>query len=218
MCENIYILKMMDPAAPSFCTIYKGYAGTLDDMKIIYSNLEKKFSNDEELYHENLVKQSMGEYFKGNKDAINKGIYGTEPIFVPTNVIDKYKHDIQNQEVIHKNTWDFEYKLRFKKCLAEIIITQNNNNDKYKIFIKFYFNNLERYDDFLNNWKKIDGHIWGNPGVLVIDNTESENITTYTSVYLEDKTFDNLNDAKEYILDKNQINYSTVFNEIFGDG
>ncbi|ORX65352.1 hypothetical protein BCR32DRAFT_286548 [Anaeromyces robustus] len=164
------------------------------------------------------LKQSMDDYFNGNKNAINKGLYGNEPIFISTNIVDVYKHDIQNKEIIHNNIWDCEYKLRFKKCLTENIITQDENTSKYKTYVKFYFLNLELYDDFLNSWKEIKIPTWGNPGILIIDGTDSENVATYTPLYLEDKVFDNLNDAKKYISDSNQINFSTVFNEIFGDG
>lgn len=216
--ENIYILKMMNPSIPSFCTSYKEYAGSLDDMKKISSYIESKFSNNEELCHEVLVKQSMEQYFNGDKEAINKGLYGNEPIFVLTNVIDMYKHKIQNKEIIHINTWDCEYKLRFTECLIENIITQNKNIGLYKTYVKFHFTNLEQFYDFLNTWEKIKNNTWGNPGILIIDNNTSENSTVYSSVYLEDKAFDNLDDAKKYISDENQINYSTVFDEIYGDG
>ena len=221
MIENIYVLKMLNPATPSFCTSYKEYAGTLDDMKIIHSKINNKFLNKDDLCHEILVKQSREEYFNGNKNAINKGLYGNEPIFVPTIILDICKHNIQNKEIIHKNIWDCESKLRFKECLIEIIITQNKDNGKYKkykTFAKFHFINLELFNEFLNNWKEIKFPTWGNPGILIKDETISENSAIYTPVYLQDKLFDSLNDAKKYILDINQINYSTVFEEIFGDG
>jgi len=217
MDEELYIFKMIDTATPSFCTFYKEYAGTLDNIKVIYSEIKKKFTDEEDLCHEILVKQSMEEYFNGNKNATNKGIYGEEPIFVPTNIIDRCKHEIQNKKIIHNNTWDFEYKLRFTKCLIENIITQNKGTSFYKVFVKFTFYNLEMFREYLKNWKEVKGPTWGNPGVLII-NEESENNVIYTPVYLEDKKFDDLNEAKKYISDDNQINYSTVFNEIFGDG
>ena len=218
MIENIFVLKMLNPAIPSFCTSYKEYAGTLDDMKILHLNINNKFLGKDELCHEILIKQSMEEYFNGNENAINKGLYGNEPIFVPISIINMCKHNIQNKEIIHKNIWDCEYKLRFRECIIESIVTQNKDNEKYKTFVKFYFINLELFNNFLNNWEGIKVPTWGNPGILIKDETLSENIAIYTPVYLQDKVFNNLNDAKNYILDKNQIDYSTVFEEIFGDG
>lgn len=210
MNEKYYRLLFDDYSAASFTSFDKDYYGTLEQINEFFEEIKK----DEELAkRQEYIISVYEKHLAGQKNISYKVAYREAPFIIPAKLLGEKTSVHINLSWEHLNTWRWPYIMKCDK--AECRHIWLSCYGKYSRCIKANFTNL-RYENTEGEFKKLGDMLWGLPGQISgIDGD------LFNRLFVEEKVFKN---KKEAMLDfeqfekTNDINFTEILNDIFGDG
>ena len=121
--------------------------------------------------------------------------------------------ELNDVNYLYENSYGFYYKVRFSRAAGTAYLIKRNK--VYYLAYRVKIENSE-YCDTLNQtekWYSLGDMIWGHPGVLKIEDKSLEN----TIAVIESK-FENEQVARAKFDELSLSNWSSFFEEVFGDG
>lgn len=207
-----YCLTLDDYSCASFCTFEKYYFGSIPQIASLIGLLEA----DENYTNNSLTRliQTFKEYCSGNTEVTYDVAYKEIPLLQPVFLYGFIKITTESNKVVHLNTWELPYYLRWEKLESEHIWL--NLGKLYVRCIKTCFTNLQYADVDTDAEYEPIGMGFDFPNMIDI----KDGLTT-SKLFVIEKYFDNeeelSKDIKKFINTPDPI-CTEVFNDIFGDG
>lgn len=205
--DMFYAFYLDDPATPAFCSFSKLYIGQKADLLKVADRLEA--SN---CYPQTV--SAVRDYFSGNLSASHNIAYQTIPVLQPVKPIYSSLLSVGKRTWDHINTWDCVYKISVQGLEAKQIVVLHE--EKYYRCIKAKMLNL-CYLGFNNQWRSIDGFVFGHESVLSFGKTEA-GVTLDNALYVVEDSSVSANELIEKMGDPNDLVFDRILDEVFGDG
>lgn len=157
---------------------------------------------------------AIRDYFSGNLSASHNIAYQTIPVLQPVELISSSHISVGKGEWNHINIWECIYKISVEGFEAEQIIVWHE--EKYYRCIKATMLN-PCYLGFNNQWRSIDGFVFGHESVLNFDKTKA-GATLENALYVVEDNSESSNELIEKMNDPNELILDRVLDEVFGDG
>jgi hypothetical protein len=219
MNEQYYSISLEDYAKPGFCSGWKEFFGTIDDVDGFIDELSKIEG------HETTLRAFL-EVKKGNLEATHDIAYGTHRFMEPVETIAWNEIELDKTEWDHRNIYGWIYRMRIHK--GKIINLLVKHGDKYIRCYKVIVSNLSYFDDFRfekelkegatdPGWRLLKDGFWGHPAVLNVYN-KGRGMYIESRFFFTEKVFDNRDDAMNNFKKSGLPNLGSFCDEIFGDG
>lgn len=205
--DLLYAFYLDDPAAPSFCSFSKLYIGQKADLLKVAERLEAS-----DCYPE--TASAIRDYFSGNLSVSHNIAYQNIPVLQPAKLIHSSHISVGKRNWDHINTWDCVYKISVDGIEAEQIIIEHEEKFYRCIRAKLL---KPRYLGFKNQWRSIEGFIFGHESVLAFDKTDAGD-TLENVLYVVEDSSDSAKELIEKMNDPNKLVFDRVLDEVFGDG
>lgn len=205
--DMLYAFYLDDPASPSFCSFSKLYIGQKADLLNVAERLEAV-----NCYPQTV--SAVRDYFSGNLSASHNIAYQTIPVLQPVKLIYSSHLSVGKRKWDHINTWDCVYKISVEGLEAEQIVVLHD--EKYYRCIKAKMLN-PCYLGFNNQWRSIDGFVFGHESVLSFGKTET-GVALENILYVVEDSSDSVNELERRINDPNELIFDRILDEVFGDG
>ena len=210
MKEQFYRLVLDEYASPSFCTLRKGYYGSLNDIKGLVDALDADQHYRE--HHLELI-NAFRAYVSGDHTITYRVAYSELPLLEPVELLDSAALRLDQFAWSHTNVWDCQYHLRCD-CV-ETVHYWLRLKDRYLRVVKANFKNLEFLSE-IHGWRTLHSHFWGFPKMIV-----SAEGDVYNRLAVCEKSFESLAEAETDIAafpSLKDVDFTEFCNDIFGDG
>lgn len=205
--DMFYAFYLDEPATPSFCSFSKLYIGQKADLLKVADRLEASNCYPQ-------TANAVRDYFSGNLSASHNIAYQTIPVLQPVNLISSSHISVGKREWNHINAWECIYKISVEGLEAEQIVVLHE--EKYYRCIKATMLN-PRYLGFNNQWRNIDGFVFGRESVLSFGKTEA-GVALENLLYVVEDSSESANEQERKMNDPNELIFDRILDEVFGDG
>lgn len=207
-----YKLVLREYACPSFCTFSKPFHGKLSDIKGL---MEALADDNERGYHDELL-SAFRAWELGDLDVTHNVAYQEYQLLTPEEVIDHEDFSFENVIWQHANIWDSIYELKADTIDVSQIVMKRDNlfiRGIRPVFKKLMVRCPEVPIPQLRDWDLVGDKFFGNPHMMV-----ARGEYTYPRLFMEQATYESLEEAIRDLHDETKIDFSVVCDEIFGDG
>jgi len=218
----LYSVELIDYATPSF------YSGT----KTYYGDKESilRVLNHPEMNRPDMVEASKA-FFEGRGDGIVRVFFGApEPFIKPIKIIAEVEKEIDNFHFDHLNVWDCTYRMLADHVSFTCVYLEDSNGSLRRC-IRADFTNLS-LDDNKTRYLVREGKNWGHPGLGIIaekqpvskgimrysDLAKGEQLVTTTTLLTADRIFENMDQLMQDTKNPQNLDFSPIFDDVFGDG
>ena len=210
--KQYYQLVLREYASPAFCSFAKFYHGTISDIRKLMDALAA--INDDGCYN-NLL-HAFQEWEHGNTAVTHDVAFLEFQLLTPEEMVACKEYTLEKVGWRHINVWEYAYDMKAEAILVrEIVLKQG---DKYIRCIRPVFENLMVSvpdHPVLSKWDPVGSMFCGFPCMITVDDEEK---CTTPRLYMEQGTYENLEDAIADLEDPEKIDFSVVCDDIFGNG
>ncbi len=202
-----YVIKLWEPAAPSFCSFDKMYIGSKQDILSAALNMEHDDAESE-------TAKAVRVYYGGNHEAKHNIAYKEIPVLKPVRVLASSKMTLQEKTWDHQNIWDCPYRMKFDSAEVEQIIVRYEG--KYHRCIKAKIIGL-CYKGINGEWAPVD-MVFGNGCVLNSVLEPSGKMIFETLLYVQEDDSKDKESLIHKLNDPGEVVFDRICDEVFGDG
>lgn len=207
---QLYQMCLEDCACPSFCSAYKPFFGTLDEIEeFVFAH---KADGEKEGEMPEIV--SAFEAWKaGQKDVMHTVSYSPLPLLTPAKLVYRAEQTWQNYRWEHFNIWKCVYHMRCSSVQTEHRWVECEG--RFMRCVIADFENLEWSDDE-KQWYPVDEDVWGLCHMLCFENNSVRNRLAEPEKNFE--TQEKMQEDYQIFLKNPTPVFCEFCNEIFGDG
>ena len=139
--------------------------------------------------------------------------YQTQPLLVQEELIAYEDFSFENPRWEHINIWGSPRQLKASSVdVSQIVVRQGK---WYIRCIRPVFKSLMYRNPSapVSEWRPVGNRFWGHPHLM-----EVRGEYTYSRLFIRQAVYDDEQDAIRDLKDESKIDFSPVFDEIFGDG
>ena len=206
--EQLYALKLWDPATPAFYSALKLYIGGRNEILRVAAAMEESDKESE-------TTRAIREYFAGNVRAMHSVAYREVPVLEPVEVLARSAMELHGRTWKHPNTWGFEYEMRSISARIEQVVVQYEG--MYQRFLKAAVSGL-CYKVLYDSWRPVGSLFMGNAGVLDTELLADGQRMVGNILYVPEDTSEVLEPLLQRINDTEKVRLDSFCDEIFGDG
>ncbi len=200
-----YSFELDDYSAPSCTSFTKLFFGSVEDFKKMLENIPA--GNMDEL------KNTFEHFESGERRITHYAGYIKTRFAISVQVLDEKSFDLEDVNYLYENSYGFYYLVRFSRASGTAYLLKRN-----KMFYIAYRVKIENseYRDAQNpveRWYPLGDMIWGHPGVLKIEDNSLEN-----TLAVIESSFENEQVARAKFDELSLCDWSSFFEEVFGDG
>lgn len=207
----LYQITLIDYATPNFVSATKTYYGDKDAIFHVLNHLRANRPD---------MLEAANEFFEGRGPGIVQVYYSApEAFIIPVKVIGENEKHFDNFSSDHLNVWDCIYKMAADHAACRCVYIEDSLGKLYRC-LSAEFTNLS-----------IDGtygliqreHFWGHPGIITNKCTgqtgaDDKNLITINTLMCPDREFNNLKQLRKDMDNPQKLNFSPIFDDIFGNG
>ncbi len=206
--DQYYVLKLWEPATPSFCSFAKPYVGSKQDILTVATQLAEDDPGSETV-------RAIQDYFTGNHSATHHIAYQEMPVLTPVRVLASSRMDLPMKTWEHLNVYECPYRMSFDA--AEVFQIVISYEGRYHRCVKSRFQNL-CYDGINDDWHPVGTMFFGNGCVMRVCETAHQTRLVENILYVQEESAED----GEMLIQKLEIPTEVIFDricdEIFGDG
>lgn len=202
-----YVIKLWEPAVPSFCSFDKLYVGSKQDILQAALNMERINPDD-------TTAKAIREYFDGNREATHNIAYHEIPVLKPVRILASSKITLPEMTWEHQNIWNCPYKMKFDSAeVSQIVIRYEG---KYHRCIKAKITGF-CYAGIYDEWISVDT-IFGNDCVINAVSHPSGKMIFENILYVQEEVSKGKESLMLKLNDPGKVIFKRICDEVFGDG
>ena len=219
----MFSVELIDYATPSYASFTKTYYG--DKESIL------KVLNHPRTERPDMV-EAANQFFNGTGEGKVQVYFGApEPFIKQVRVIGTVEKQLDNVSFDHNNVWNCIYKMRAEHVSCRYVYIEDSDNKLYRC-LGCDFTNLTSGDETESIPQELvrEGKCWGHPGIIIEKATvdkditninqlsEGEKVVIGNSLMCREMIFNTMEELQKDMQDPCDLNFSGIFDDIFGDG
>lgn len=200
-----YSFELDDYSAPSCTSFTKLFFGSVEDFRKMIENIPAREMDE--------LKNTFEHFESGERRINHYAGYIKTRFAISVQVLDEKPFDVDDVNYLYENSYGFYYRVRFSRASGTAYLLKRNK--MYYIAYRAKIENPEFCGTQIpdEKWHPLGDMIWGHPGVLKIEDKSLEN----TLAVIESR-FENEQVARAKFDELYLSNWSSFFEEVFGDG
>ena len=203
--EPWYSFELDDYSAPSCTSFTKLFFGTVEDFRQLLNGIPNGEMDE--------LKSTFEHFAAGERRITHYAGFIKTRFAIPVQVLGEKFFELNDVNYLYENSYGFYYKVRFSRAAGTAYLIKRN-----KVYYLAYRVKIENpeYCDTLNQaekWYSLGDMIWGHQGVLKIENSSMEN-----TLALIESSYENVQVARARFDELSLCDWSSFFEEVFGDG
>ena len=211
MKRKYYFFELDDYATPGFVSGTLLYLGTITGFKRLLQ------STDREL---NELRETFKAFCEGNKKIKHYVAYAERRFAIPVKLLHRRKIILGANVFNHINIWGFPYVVHTDGTELSIYLVKCRNS--YSIYYRAKVINPRIETDVKKDGKPIQfmdigDWTWGFPGILKYSQKDNVSILE-NNLLVFDSSYSSEREAVAYFKEMQNVNMTSFYNEVFGDG
>lgn len=200
-----YSFELDDYSAPSCTSFTKLFFGTVEDFRQMLKGIPSGKMDE--------LKCTFEHFEAGERRITHYAGYIKTRFAIPVQVLGEKPFEVKDVNYLYENSYGFYYRIRFTQASGTAYLLKRN-----KVFYLAYRVKIENPEfcgtqNPAEKWHSLGDMIWGHPGVLKIENTSMEN-----TLALIESSYENEQVARARFDELSLYDWSSFFEEVFGDG
>ena len=208
--NDFYGVRLNNYFSPSFCSSYKMYFGTLNDIKVFIESLECSEQNF-------MIRNAFKRYLLGETNVTHEAAYVQQKLIEDVELIAECKVKLGQTAWKFLNVWYRPQYMEFDSAVVKTALIKYE--DRYFRVIKASVRGLRTSPEVnrpKDQWIELSYGFWGHPGILS-SAVDGETYIVYSNLYMKEKEYA----TKEEALAKfhtDEVCLDCLCEDIFGNG
>ena len=208
--NDFYGVRLNNYFSPSFCSSYKMYFGTLNDIKVFIESLECSEQNF-------MIRNAFKRYLLGETNVTHEATYVQQKLIEDVELIAECKVKLGQTAWKFLNVWYSPQYMEFDSAIVRMALIKYES--RYLRVIKASVRGLRTSPEVnrpKDQWIELSYGFWGHPGILS-SAVDGETYIVYSNLYMKEKEYA----TKEEALAKfhtDEVCLDCLCEDVFGNG
>ena len=208
--NDFYGVRLNNYFSPSFCSSYKMYFGTLNDIKVFIESLECSEQNF-------MIRNAFKRYLLGETNVTHEAAYVQQKLIEDVELIAECKVKLGQTAWKFLNVWYRPQYMEFDSAVVKTALIKYE--DRYFRVIKASVRGLRTSPEVnrpKEQWIELSYGFWGHPGILS-SAVDGETYIVYSNLYMKEKEYAAKDEAlAKFYADK--VCLDCLCEDVFGNG
>ena len=208
--NDFYGVRLNNYFSPSFCSSYKMYFGTLNDIKAFIESLECSEQNF-------MIRNAFKRYLLGETNVTHEAAYVQQKLIEDVELIAECKVKLGQTAWKFLNVWYSPQYMEFDSAIVRMALIKYES--RYLRVIKASVRGLRTSPEAnrpKERWIELTCGFWGHPGILSSSGEGNTHIV-YSNLYMKEREYA----TKEEAMGKfrtDGIRFNCFCEDVFGNG